>query len=413
MLDTPRITVKFIRVISLALLAVCLSNCSPKLRGGSGGRFSEGWAVADTANSRVVLYNAPISTNQAAAVFLGQPDSTSNTANNGGVSAATMNHPFAVAESTNQDLIATDAYNCRILLFATPFSTGMAATTILGQPNGTTASCASADALTASSLNTPAGAAVDTLGNLWVADVLGHRVLKFVPPFTNGMAASVALGQTTTSSTSGTYGCNQVSGGAALAPTAGTLCEPLWVAFDASGNLWVTDLGNNRVLMYPPAQQIQGGVATLVLGQADFVSNSSGLSATNFDAPADLAFDSNGNLWVTDIRNNRALKFAPPFSDGMAASAVLGQTDFVSGASGTSASNLSGPVGLAFDSSGNLAVVDSVNNRTLIFPPAQQVTGGSAGTVLGQPDLASGNPNQGGSPSAKTESLPLGVLGYN
>ncbi len=96
----------------------------------------------------------------------------------------------------------------------------------------------------------------------------------------------------------------------------------------------------------------------------------------------------------------------------MAASAVLGQTDFVSATSGTSATKYDGPSGLAFDFSGNLAVADLNNNRTLIFPPSEQVTGGSGTVVLGQPDLASGDKNQGGSTSAVTEWLPQGVVTY-
>jgi hypothetical protein len=267
--------------------------------------------------------------------------------------------------------------------------------------------------VTAAGLVAPAGAAADSQGNLWVADAGSHRVLKYTAPFSTGTAASVALGQTTTDSNTGTYGCNQASGGASLPPTAGTLCSPIRVAFDSSGNLWVTDLGNNRVLMFPPAQQIQGGVATLVLGQADFVSNSSGLSATKFDDPADMAFDSLGNLWVSDFQNQRVLKFMSPFSSGMAAAAVLGQTDFVSNGTGTSASTLWNPVGLAFDSSDALAVTDSGNHRTLIFPAAGQVTGGSATMVLGQPDLDSGAPNQGVSTGAETEFGPLGVSTFD
>jgi len=67
---------------------------------------------------------------------------------------------------------------------------------------------------------------------------------------------------------------------------------------------------------------------------------------------------------------------------------------------------------LAFDFLGNLAVADFNNNRTLIFPPSEQVTGGSGTVVLGQPDLASGNKNQGGSTSAVTQWLPQGVVAY-
>jgi len=164
--------------------------------------------------------------------------------------------------------------------------------------------------------------------------------------------------------------------------------------------------------MYPPAQQIQGGAATLVIGQVNFVNAWSGSTEASFGAPADLDFDHRGNLWVSDTTNHRVLKFEPPFVTGMAASAALGQTDPVSSDSGTSASQLKYPYGLAFESSGNLAVTDDGNGRTLIFPKSQQITGGSASVVLGQPDLDSGDANQGGSVSAVTQKGPLGVVAY-
>jgi len=293
----------------------------------------------------------------------------------------------------------------------------MAATTIIGQPDEATGSCLAPDGATASTLRFPSGAAMDPDGNLWVADYGNSRVLKYQPPFTNGMAASVALGQTTTNSTGGSYDCNHANGGvgpigAYPDPTASTLCFPSRVAFDSTGNLWVVDQGNYRVLMYPPAQQMQGGAATLVIGQTDFISALSGSTAAALGSPWDLGFDRFENLWVSDITNNRVLKYQAPFLNGMDASAALGQTDLVSNGFGTSASKLHYPYGLSFDNVGNLLVTDSANNRTLIFSQLEQDTGGSATNALGQRDLVSGTANQGGSPSELTEDNPFGVLEF-
>jgi len=305
-----------------------------------------------------------------------------------------------------------------VLIFQAPLTTGMAAGTVVGQPNAVSANCLSGSSSTASGLNFPTGAAMDGNGNLWVADQSNSRVLKYEPPFSNGMAASLALGQTTTDGASGTYSCNQAGGGPRPhggpppSPTASTLCFPTRVAFDASGNLWVADAYNNRVLMYPPAEQKQGGAATLVIGQQNFLADGSGTTGTTLSHPWDLAFDFQGDLWVADYLNQRVLKYEPPFTIGMTASAVLGQTDFITATGGTSETKFNGPVALSFDTKRNLAVADLNNHRTLIFPPAKQVTDGDATMVLGQPDLTSGTSNQGGAPSAKTEHFPQGVVAY-
>ena len=117
--------------------------------------------------------------------------------------------------------------------------------------------------------------------------------------FVTGGAATVALGQTDlTSGTSGT--------------TATTLKVPVGLAFDSAGNLWVADDNNNRVLKYPSANLVTGGAATAALGQTDLTSGTFGTTATTLDQPEGLAFDSAGNLWVTDSNNNRVLKYPVP-----------------------------------------------------------------------------------------------------
>jgi len=151
----------------------------------------------------------------------------------------------------------------------------------------------------------------------------------------------------------------------------------------------------------------------LVLGQPDFVSNAAATTATGMNAPAGLAFDADGNLWVGEFGNNRVLEFKPPFSNGMAASLVLGQVDFAHGAinQGLAAPTDStswGAHGLAFDSQGRLILADERNNRTLVFAPPF-FNGIPASLVIGQVDFTHGSVNQGGAaPTASTQSATLG-----
>jgi sugar lactone lactonase YvrE len=110
-------------------------------------------------------------------------------------------------------------------------------------------------------------------------------------------------------------------------------------------------------------------------------------------------FDPTGNLWVSDLNNNRVLKFTPPFSNGMSASVVLGQTDLAHGTpnQGVDKPNgdtLSMPWGLAINTDGNLVVADTYNNRILTFSLPLE-TGNAAGVVVGQPTLTDGAVNQG------------------
>jgi sugar lactone lactonase YvrE len=104
--------------------------------------------------------------------------------------------------------------------------------------------------------------------------------------------------------------------GQVLAHSADSLSAPDSVALDSSGDLYVVDFNNNRVLFYPAGST----TATRVYGQAgSFTTNTpnkGGLSADSLDAPVGVALDSSGNLYVADTNNNRVLKFAGPIEPG-------------------------------------------------------------------------------------------------
>ena len=175
------------------------------------------------------------------------------------------------------------------------------------------------------------------------------------------------------------------------------LYDPQGLAFDHSGDLWVADQGNARVLEFLPSNLTTGGSAAIVLGQPDFYSRSYGTSQTSLWSPIGITFDSHGNLWVADTGYNRILEFLPSnLTTGGAAAIVLGQPDFTSRICGVSSTNLCDPIGVAFDSSNELWVADQGNARVLEFLPSNLTTGGSASIVLGQPDLSVGGQNQEG-----------------
>ena len=85
--------------------------------------------------------------------------------------------------------------------------------------------------------------------------------------------------------------------------------------------------------------------------------------------PAGVFVDSAGNAWVADNSNNRVIMFSPPFTNGMNASLVLGQTTFTTNVSATTQSGMYIPVGVSVDSAGNAWVADEGNNRVIMFAP--------------------------------------------
>ena len=307
------------------------------------------------------------SNGQAATVVVGQAGFTSSAAANP-PTASTLSFPAGTTFDSSGNMWVADFGDNRVLEYTAPFSTGESASLVIGQTSFASGAANQGNAApTASTFHFPVGIAFDSSGNMWVADKDNNRVLKYTAPFTTGQSASLVLGQTTFTSGASNQGL--------AAPTASTLSTPVGPTFDSSGNLWVTDLDNSRVLKYT-APFTTGQSASLVLGQTTFTSGAAnqGLAAptaSTLNLPQAPAFDSSGNLWVTDANNNRVLKYTTPFSNGQSASLVLGQTTFTSNAANQgfapTASTISFPIGLAFDSSGNFWIADAGNNRVLEY----------------------------------------------
>jgi sugar lactone lactonase YvrE len=376
---------------------------------------TKSFAVADIENERVLIYNAPFSSNQSASVVLGQADFTHGEVNQGGgVAANTLYAPTGLAMDLSGNLYVPDSSNCRVLQFVPPFTNNMSATLVFGQTVMTQTSCKSGTGATASGLANLLYSAVDSQGDLWVSDSLNARIVEYVPPFTSGMAATLAIGQSGTGALSATP-CNQ----GAASPTASTLCNPVGIAFDSTGNLWTADFTNNRVLEFKKPFT-SGMAASLELGQPSataFTSstfNNGGISASTLHGPLPLMFDSAGDLWVGDAHNARVLEFVPPFSNGMNATLELGQiatTPFTGSGCSQSQNGLCYPYGLARDTGGDIFITDSSFNRVMIFEPPFS-NGMNATTVLGQTNFSADGNNQGGSIGANTLYSPAGGVTF-
>ena len=225
------------------------------------------------------------------------------------------------------------------------------------------------------------------------------------PVFTTGQAARLVLGQK--NFTQGEFGAsNKLIG----APSGLTL---------ANGVLWIVDsnrLGstpnNNRVLRFADINTYPGpndspeiigstcgvcrGDASLVLGQPDFITTNSNLSATGLRNPNAIATDGR-ILVVADTDNNRVLIWnSLPRANGQPADVVVGQADFTHSATSIppTQTSLRGPTGVWL-TNGKLLIADTQDNRILIYnrlptannAPADVVVGQTGFTAFVQPDL--------------------------
>jgi streptogramin lyase len=328
----------------------------------------------------------PLADNMPANGVLGTTDFVTNT-NYTAASASTLSEPFCVAvDPTTGKLFVADRDNRRVLRWssASKMVNGSDAEAVFGQPDFVTR-LRNTNGLSASSMNTPNSVHVDANGRLWVADMENNRVLRFDNASTKptGSPADGVLGQPDfVTNASGT--------------TAGIMNFPASVYVDMNSHLWVADRNNNRVLRFDnAAAKTNGANADGVLGQADFVTGASGLTASNMNTPWGVHVDTDGRLWVAERSNNRVTRFenAALKANGAAADGVLGQPDFVTAAADVKRFSFDGPRGVFVDGLGRLFVGDEGNTRIMVFSgAATKANGGNADYVLGQPDFTTNAP---------------------
>ena len=399
--------------------------------------------VADTGNGRVLEYNPPLTNTTADLVFGQGGDFTSNNCDfDVGVlndtDASTANDlctPIGIALDGSGNLFVADGGNSgnnRVLEYNTPLTSDTTADGVLGQLDFTHQNSNLTDSR---GLSNPSAVAIDfssTPNRIYVADIDNNRVLGWrdAASLTNGAPADLVIGQQDFLS----YSCDGVNG---MSVSASSLCTPSGVAVDGVGNLYVADTGNNRVLEYPnpfaacsDTFPCVAGPANLVLGQGgSFTSktqNNGGVSASSLAGPVSVAADATGNLYVVDKMNNRVLEYNAPLTSGASASLVFGQNgSFTSNACNfdtggsfdpSSAIDLCAPVAATLDAMGNLYVADSTNSRVLEYNtplnPGSGETGAGDATadlVFGQGgNLTSNKCNLGGR-SASSICGPMGV----
>ena len=187
-------------------------------------------------------------------------------------------------------------------------------------------------------LSGPTGIAVDTFGDIFVADT------------GNGKVVADCLASTTTSATSNSF-CGNSGYLGAVVELGSSFTDPAGIALDGGNSLYVVDSGANTVTLIQGANLSS---STLVAASATF-------GGTALNGPKGIALDGYANVYIADTGNNRivmAHQFGATATDNIVY--IPSTTTF----GGTA---LSGPTGIALDSAGDLFIADTGNNRIVEY----------------------------------------------
>ena len=313
---------------------------------GTNGRFAlpNGIAVAGSG----VLYVADSGNNTIRIIASGGAVTTlaGHAGRAGGTDAVGTNAlfhlPLGLALDSTGNIYVADTLNNSIRVIATN-----AVASVLAGPGGSAGADAGTGAL--ARFYYPNALTVDASGNIYVADLLNFVVRKITM---NG-AVSVFAGQAGQAGDADGAGTNALFAG------------PSGVAVDSAGNVYVADADNDSIRVITPG----GGVSTLA-GQNGIAGSSDGMGTNaTFSAPSGLAIDSTGNIYVADSGNNLIRQISPSGSNWvvttLAGQVRLGPsfgTPVGGSADGTGTNaTFNFPSALAIDSAGNIHVADAGN----------------------------------------------------
>ena len=247
-------------------------------------------------------------------------------------SAARFDFPTSVSVDTAGNVFVADSLNNTIRKVT---NAGVVTTLagLAGFPGSTDATGSAAR------FSSPHGVAVDTAGNVFVADRNNHTIRKVT-------SAGVV---TTLAGTAGSSGSTDATGSAAR------FDNPIGVTVDTAGNVFVADTYNSTI-----RKVTSGGVVTTLAGTAGVNGSNDGTgSAARFNLPHGVAVDALGNVFVADNANHTIRKIT--------SAGVVTTLAGLAGSSGStdgtgSASRFNSPLSTAVDTAGNVFVADTANH---------------------------------------------------
>ena len=308
--------------------------------------------VADTGN-HTIRKVTPAGAVSTLAGLAGNSGSTNGT---GGSARFYAPQGVAVDSSYNVYVADTGNHTIRKITAAGVVSTlaGLAGNS--GSTNGTGSSAR---------FYAPQGVAVDSSGNVYVADTWNHTIRKI----TVGGAVSTLAGSP------GNYGSADATG------TSAQFYQPQGVAVDSAGNVYVGDTANHTIRKITP-----GGVVSTLAGSAgNYGSIDLAGSSARFYGPEGVSVDAAGNVYVADYFNHTIRKV----TSGGAVSTLAGLAgNYGSIDQPGSSARFWGPQGVAVDSSGNVYVADTGNGTIRKVSPTGMVSTPAGSASIGSADWA-------------------------
>ena len=296
--------------------------------------------------------------------------------------AAELSSPSAIALDSAGDLFIADYGNNRVR--EVNLSTGTI-TTVAG--NGSGGVAGDGAQATAAGLAFPSGVALDSAGDLFIADYANNRVRE----------VNHATGLITTVAGGGSQGLGD-DGQA----TAAELDHPFGVTVDSAGNLFIADSGDNRIREV----NLTTGAITTVAGNGTDGYNGDNFQATaaGLDAPFGVAVDSTGDLFIGDLNNARVREVN--LATGIITTVAGDGTSGYGGDGGlATAAELGSPIAVAVDSSGDLFIGDVGDSVVREV----NLASGAITTVAGNGNKHGDNSGDGGPATAADLGVPIGV----
>ncbi len=274
--------------------------------------------------------------------------------NGDGIAAtsAQLNFPMDVAVDAAGNLYIADTINSRIR--RVDAQTGLIAT-VAG--TGTFGFAGDGGSASVAQLSYPDSVAVDSAGNVYLADTSNNRVRR-IDAATQAIATIAGGG-------------NGGDGGPA---TNASLNFPTAVAVDSAGNVYIADSLDATVRRVTPPGPGGGLISTVAgNGTAGFGGDGGPAAAASLANPTGLALDGNGNLYVADSGND-VVRIVSAVASGSARIFTVAGTAGVRGLGGdggpATSAVLNGPGGVAVDGAGTLYIADEGNDRVRAVPGA-------------------------------------------
>src|SRR5579863_2020256 len=238
--------------------------------------------------------------------------------------------------------------------------------TIYAQVNtfaGTGAMGSANGPVTSANFNQPANIIEDGAGNFFVADFGNNEIRKITTSPAPAVVSTFA---------------GSISAGFINAPAPGKFHSPDRIAIDATGNIYVPDFGNNAIRKISPT-----GIITTIAGTGVAGSTDGPLASATFRQPAGVCLDAAGNLYVADLGNNkiRKINLTAGTVSTFAGSGTAGSAD----GPGTTAT-FNQPASIVFNAAGNMYVADFGNNEIRIVTTSGTVSTFAGSTSPGSND---------------------------